>query len=213
MLRNSLRLSSNHFGWVVNPEVLFWFSPVIKINLEISWTHWLVSRFCRTLYQLQFLFKNRAKVEIDYVPRVNCLAALSWNTHTHKHLNNPVHVGFEALHLIACWFFWTYFDPEDGGDMFLRNVGWNSTDYTASCPRKWYSSALYMSVYLNEIITELVVLALWACIWVVFGSNPSRNISYTEGFHGFPQTIGVNSRIVPLLVSDCFFPNLFQIIY
>jgi hypothetical protein len=24
-------------------------------------------------------------------------------------------------------------------DMFVRNVGWNSTDYTASYPRKWYS--------------------------------------------------------------------------
>jgi hypothetical protein len=24
-----------------------------------------------------------------------------------------------------------FFDPEDGGDMFLRNVGWRSTDYTA----------------------------------------------------------------------------------
>jgi hypothetical protein len=36
---------------------------------------------------------------------------------------------------------WTYlFDPEDGGDMFLRNVGWNSTDYTALYPRRWYSS-------------------------------------------------------------------------
>jgi hypothetical protein len=23
------------------------------------------------------------------------------------------------------------FDPEDGGDMFLRNVGWLSRDYTA----------------------------------------------------------------------------------
>jgi hypothetical protein len=29
-----------------------------------------------------------------------------------------------------------FFDPEDGGDMFLRNVGWNSTDYTASHPRR-----------------------------------------------------------------------------
>jgi hypothetical protein len=26
-----------------------------------------------------------------------------------------------------------------GVDMFLRNVGWNSTDYTASYPRRWYS--------------------------------------------------------------------------
>jgi hypothetical protein len=30
--------------------------------------------------------------------------------------------------------------PEDGGDTFLRNVGYNSTDYTASYPRRRYSS-------------------------------------------------------------------------
>jgi hypothetical protein len=36
-----------------------------------------------------------------------------------------------------CWNY--FFDPENGGDMFLRNVGWNSTDYT-SYPRSWYSS-------------------------------------------------------------------------
>jgi hypothetical protein len=29
-----------------------------------------------------------------------------------------------------------FFDPEDGGDMFLRNVGCNSTDYTVSYPRR-----------------------------------------------------------------------------
>jgi hypothetical protein len=28
------------------------------------------------------------------------------------------------------------FDPEDGGDMFLPNVGKISTDYTALCPRR-----------------------------------------------------------------------------
>jgi hypothetical protein len=28
------------------------------------------------------------------------------------------------------------FDPEDGGDMFLQNVGRISTDYTASYPRR-----------------------------------------------------------------------------
>jgi hypothetical protein len=31
------------------------------------------------------------------------------------------------------------FDPEDGGEMFLRNVGWLSTDYTALYLRRWYS--------------------------------------------------------------------------
>jgi hypothetical protein len=33
-----------------------------------------------------------------------------------------------------------FFDPEDRGDMFLRNVGWLSTDYTALYHRIWYSS-------------------------------------------------------------------------
>jgi hypothetical protein len=32
------------------------------------------------------------------------------------------------------------FDPEDGGDMFLRNVGRLSTDYTALSPRRQYFS-------------------------------------------------------------------------
>jgi hypothetical protein len=30
----------------------------------------------------------------------------------------------------------SFFYLEDGGDMFLRNVGWYSTDYTTSYPRK-----------------------------------------------------------------------------
>jgi hypothetical protein len=33
-----------------------------------------------------------------------------------------------------------YFYPEDGGDMFLRNVGGLSTDYMALYPRREYSS-------------------------------------------------------------------------
>jgi hypothetical protein len=33
-----------------------------------------------------------------------------------------------------------FFDPEDRGDMFLRNVGWLLMDYTAVCHRKWYIS-------------------------------------------------------------------------
>jgi hypothetical protein len=44
---------------------------------------------------------------------------------------------YSACHLITFWFLLNYFfDPEDGGDMFLRNVGCNSTDYTASYPRR-----------------------------------------------------------------------------
>jgi hypothetical protein len=38
------------------------------------------------------------------------------------------------------WFAELFFDPDDGGDTFLRNVGHNSTNYTASYPRRRYSS-------------------------------------------------------------------------
>jgi hypothetical protein len=43
-----------------------------------------------------------------------------------------------CLLAVSCWNY--LFDPEDGGDMFLRNVGCNLRDYTASHPRRWYSS-------------------------------------------------------------------------
>jgi hypothetical protein len=33
-----------------------------------------------------------------------------------------------------------FLDPEDGGHMFLRNVGFLSTNYTALSPRRWNSS-------------------------------------------------------------------------
>jgi hypothetical protein len=45
-----------------------------------------------------------------------------------------------ACHLLARWFAELFFDPEDGGDTFLRNVGYHSTHYTASYPRRRYAS-------------------------------------------------------------------------
>jgi hypothetical protein len=45
-------------------------------------------------------------------------------------------------HLISRWFAELFFGPEDGGDTFLRKVGYNSTYYTASYPRRWYSSVI-----------------------------------------------------------------------
>jgi hypothetical protein len=40
--------------------------------------------------------------------------------------------------LVSCLFI----DAEDGRDMFLRNVGWLSTDYTALYPRRLNSSLI-----------------------------------------------------------------------
>jgi hypothetical protein len=42
--------------------------------------------------------------------------------------------------LATCFILVSCFDFEDGSEMFLRNVGWISTDYTALYPRKYNSS-------------------------------------------------------------------------
>jgi hypothetical protein len=49
---------------------------------------------------------------------------------------------------------------EDGGAMFLRNVGCYTTDYTASYPRRRYSSS-----------PSLLVDHLAACLLVSFSDN------------------------------------------
>jgi hypothetical protein len=79
--------------------------------------------------------------------------------------------GTYRLHLATCLlagFCWTYFfDPEDGGDMFLRNVGWNSTDHTASYPSRRYSSFpewFTLKVILNKSASYRGKLA-WNIIW------------------------------------------------
>jgi hypothetical protein len=41
-----------------------------------------------------------------------------------------------ACHLLSRWFITLYFEPENGGDMFLRNDCWLSTDYTVLYPRE-----------------------------------------------------------------------------
>jgi hypothetical protein len=48
-----------------------------------------------------------------------------------------------ACTLVSCRTY--FFDPEDGDDMFLRKVGWHSTEYTALYPRRWHSSWIYAS--------------------------------------------------------------------
>jgi hypothetical protein len=39
-----------------------------------------------------------------------------------------------------------FFHPEGGGDMFLQNLGWNSTDYSASYPRRWYCLPVWAQI-------------------------------------------------------------------
>jgi hypothetical protein len=54
-------------------------------------------------------------------------------------------------------FRWTYFfHPEDGGDMFLRNVGWNSTGYTALYLTRWYRLPVFAELISSTLKMEVI---------------------------------------------------------
>jgi hypothetical protein len=63
----------------------------------------------------------------------NCIS--NWNRWSRLSKAARKHVAAFSL---VCWTY--FFETENGGDMFLRIVIWNSTDYTASYTRRWYSS-------------------------------------------------------------------------
>jgi hypothetical protein len=67
--------------------------------------------------------------------------------------------------LVSCSAY--FFDLDNGGDMFLRNVCWHSTDYTALYPRRWHSSNKCHPVTLTVEPDSHVLLAVvltWALV-------------------------------------------------
>jgi hypothetical protein len=83
--------------------------------------------------------------------------------------------------------------------MFLRNVGWNSTDYMASYPRRWYSS--WPPLWKRQILCRLLVwirdeaslllyrestvifLYLMWTYWDVYGTSLERPCCSAVGLH------------------------------
>jgi hypothetical protein len=65
------------------------------------------------------------------------------------------------LLLVSCWFLaWLFFDPENWEYMFLRNVGWISTDYTT----------LYLRIYnFSFCLLEVRVVPIWIMSLLVSG--------------------------------------------
>jgi hypothetical protein len=111
-----------------------------------------------------------------------------------------------------------YFDPEDGGDMFLRNVGCVSTYYTASHPRRSYSSNFQLvclttvCCYLVRFLTDAFPASpLWSVGWcnnrrIGKGkkwSRPDRNI-LVSAWEGLRNTTKYLSQYNRYLVQESY---------
>jgi hypothetical protein len=65
-----------------------------------------------------------------------CFSETSVDTQrtTRRHIPDEEDNCIDSFRLIPILLtYGLFFDPEDGGDMFLRNVGGHSTDYMAIC--------------------------------------------------------------------------------
>jgi hypothetical protein len=100
----------------------------------------------------------------------------------HKQNKVTKNLPFLACHLLTCWFLLElFFDPEDGGDMFLRNVGCNSTDYTASHPTAVETSNPPFSCSSLRVIPIKQDRSRYNTITLeMLESNPSQDSAYLE---------------------------------
>jgi hypothetical protein len=108
---------------------------VLTTNWLRSWSHWssymsLVTSHFRREHILGNAWHRKCGQNI-YIYECE-----EHQTYTNNCLHEEYHLlGYNAGFLLSLFFY-----PEDGGDMFVQNVGWHSTDYTALYPRRWYSS-------------------------------------------------------------------------
>jgi hypothetical protein len=101
-----------------------------KLSKKPAWKK-VASRIIRQL-EIQVFIGNRREVYVSSI-FINKLTSLLFPIKTRIY-------GWRII-LLSRWFLaqLIFFDSE-GGDMFLRNVGWHSTAYTVLCPRRCYSS-------------------------------------------------------------------------
>jgi hypothetical protein len=110
-----------------------------------------------------------------------------------------------ACHLLTCWFLLNYFfDPEDGGDIFLRNVGCNSTDYTASLIVCYAMLINYLSKCSGILIEKRIVAQFFKKFTAFYGTfatmltrarhwslSCTRSIQPTPSNPGFLKSITI----------------------
>jgi hypothetical protein len=79
-------------------------------------------------------------------PLIDCIYSMIWGSHSGGYACYIFHAGF----LLGL-----FFEPEDTGDLFLRNVGWLSTDSTVLYPRRYYPLITFVQGSFSDDIKAL----------------------------------------------------------
>jgi hypothetical protein len=127
LLYNKYNIKISLFSHIINYRS---YSPSIPREMTVTKISENIQNFeinetlhCIELYLLGYNAVQYAESQPTF--RRNILPV--WKQVALSLLATCFHVGFLLV---------LFFDPEDGGDMFLRNAGWLSTDYMALYPRR-----------------------------------------------------------------------------
>jgi hypothetical protein len=75
---------------------------------------------------------------LEVLTEVVMKRSLFWNITSWSHVeSNKGYRRICRLHILADFLINLSFEPDHRGDIFLRNVGWFSTDYMVLYPRRW----------------------------------------------------------------------------
>jgi hypothetical protein len=117
-------------------------SSIIIFNVSKRCFHWLQVRMFVTFVFWRIRSHSRATAGQHLAVKLTFNSRVPSSVQSRPTFRRNTSIFSRSL-LATCFhagfFLDLFFDPEDGGDMLLRNVGWLSTDYTALYPRRYVS--------------------------------------------------------------------------
>jgi hypothetical protein len=125
--------------WLLFRKVLdvIWYLTVEHLtNLSISHNHWDLKIFQPYLTEITNESESFHPRKISMIPAETPEA--------------------ETGYASCCFLLGLFVDPEDGGNMFLRNVSWLPADYTALHPRRYGSSVFVFVIYTRKYMCHII---------------------------------------------------------
>jgi hypothetical protein len=132
-------------------------SPCVTMMIVPLWP-WFGTLNTQNAGRLKIWGSHSGGYEVYYLLGYNTVWSVESPPAFRRNISPPSS-GSNKRRLVTCFhtgiLLDLFFDLEDGGNMFLRNVGWLSTDYMALYHRGQYSSKKWLNCLNNFIFSNL----------------------------------------------------------